>query len=51
MIIVGLMIKTEGLFLAVDCLLAQPIERLLTRKLSLKPAESAAIYDPKQSLE
>jgi hypothetical protein len=29
---------------AVDCLLAQPIERLLTRKLSLKPDESAAIY-------
>jgi hypothetical protein len=34
---------------AENCLLAQPIEGLLTRKLPLKLDESAAIYDPKQT--
>jgi hypothetical protein len=29
-----------------DCLLTQPLGGLLTRKLPLNPAESAAIYDP-----
>jgi len=35
---------------AENCLLAQPIERLLWRKLPLKLAGPAAIYDPYQSL-
>jgi hypothetical protein len=32
--------------LAEDCLLAQPIERLLTRKLPLKSYTPAAEFDP-----
>jgi len=37
--------------LAEDCLLAQPIERLLTRKLPLKSVTPAAEFDPQQSLQ
>jgi hypothetical protein len=40
----------EGLLLAEDCLLAQPLVGPLTRKLPLKSAESAAIYDPEPTL-
>jgi hypothetical protein len=36
--------------LAADCLLAQSTGGPLTRKPPLKPAESAAIYDPKPTL-
>jgi hypothetical protein len=39
----------EGPVLAGDCLLAQSTEGPLTRKLPLKPAESAAIYDPSKT--
>ena len=35
--------------MAVDCLLAQSPGGPLTRKLPLKPAESAAIYDPEET--
>ena len=39
------------LFLAENCLLAQPIERLLWRKLPLKLAGPVAIYDPQRTLD
>jgi len=42
--------NTGGPFLAEDYLLAKPIERLLTRKLPLSLDESAAIYDPQETL-
>ena len=41
--------KTEGPFLAGDCPLPGHDERQLTRKLLLKPTESAAIGDPKRT--
>ena len=37
--------------MAEDCILAQPIERLLWRKLTLKLGEAAAIYDPERALD
>jgi hypothetical protein len=40
----------EGPFLAEDCLLVMCTEGPFTRKPPLKPAESAAIYDPKEAL-
>ena len=46
----GYQVGCGGLFLAEDCLLAQPIECLLTRKLPLKLDESAAIYDSSHSI-
>jgi hypothetical protein len=41
--------QDEGPFMAGDCLLAQPVRGPLTGKLPLKPTESAAIADPKET--
>ena len=47
----GFLIASEGPKVAENCPLAQPTERLLTRKQTLKLGEAAAISNPKPTLK